>query len=157
MPATLTIVGSPIRADLKLNELPRALAEESPDLVVFEWRPIPGRIMGAMFDWVAVLGTTADLIAIAGVLWAVYEKLIKKRKKTNAEQPPEFLIQVRNEQHIFVQLVIQDGTNKETFIEEFTRSVSALRASVDGESEETMIERYERSESHQRVHVCKDR
>jgi len=150
MPAALTIVGTPIRADVKLNELPRALAEETPHLVVFKWQPIPGRIMGAAFDWVAVLDITADLLTIGAALWAVYEKLIKRRKKPGG-QPPGFLIQVENEKQTFVQLVIQEGTTKEAFTEEFTRTVSALRASETGQSAKAIIEIYERSECHRRV------
>ena len=156
MKSTLTIVGTPMRTDLKLNELPRALADEAPSLVVYEWQPIPGRIMGAAFDWVAVLGTAADILAVAGALWTVYEKLIRQRKKPEAKQPPGFLIQVKTEHETFVQLVIQEGTEKEVFIEEFNRTVSALRASESSEPEVTVIERYEHSESHRRVRVRKD-
>jgi hypothetical protein len=151
MPAALTIVGAPMRTDLKLYELPRTLAEQAPSLVVFEFQPIPGQTMGAAFDWVAVLDITADLFGIAGALWAVYEKLIKKRKKPSAGQPPGFLIQVRNEKHTFVQFLIQESTTKEAFTEEFTRTVSALRASETGQSTEAIIEFYEGSESHRRV------
>ena len=43
--------------------------------------------MGAAFDWVAVLDITVDLLTIGGALWAVYEKLIKRRKKPGAGQP----------------------------------------------------------------------
>jgi hypothetical protein len=151
MPTALTITGAPIRTDLKLYELPRAIAQEAPHLVVFEFQPIPGRIMGAAFDWMAVLDITADLLGIAGGLWAVYEKLIKKRKKPRAKQSPGFLIQVKNEKHTFVQFLIQEGTTKDAFIEEFTRTVSALRASESGQSAEAIIEFYEGSESHRRV------
>jgi hypothetical protein len=151
MPAALTIIGTPMRADLKLNELPRALAEETQHLVVFEWQPIPGQIMGAAFDWVAVLDITADLLAIGGALWAVYEKVIKRRKKPGAKAPPGFLIQVKSEHQTSVQLIIHEATTKEAFTEEFTRLASALRASETGPSAEAIIERYERSESHRRV------
>jgi len=43
--------------------------------------------MGAAFDWVAVLDITVGLLTISGALWAVYEKLIKRRKKPGAGQP----------------------------------------------------------------------
>lgn len=88
MPHELRIVGTPIRTDLRLHELPRFIAVQAPDLPVYEWHPTPGRIMGAAFDWVAVLGTTADLIAVAGALWVAYEHLIKKRRKPSEEKPP---------------------------------------------------------------------
>jgi hypothetical protein len=153
MSSALTIVGIPMQADLRLNELPQALANESSELVVFEWSPIPGRIMGAAFDWVAVLGTTADLIAVAGALWAVYEKIIKNRKKPGAPKAPEFLIQVKTQHETFVQLIIKTDTTKEIFVDEFTQTVSALRSSANGESEQSIIETYEKSESHRRVHV----
>ena len=131
--------------------MPRALAEEAPGLVVFEFQPIPGQITAAAFDWVAVLDIAADLFGIAGALWAVYEKLIKARRKPSAGQPPGFLIQVKNEKHTFVQFVIQEGRTKEAFTEEFTRTVSALRASETGQSAEAIIEFYEGSESHRRA------
>lgn len=158
MPSALAIVGTPIRTDLTLNELPRALAAESPELVVYEWKPIPGRIMGAAFDWVAVLGITADLLAVAGALWTVYERFIKARAVAETKQPPALLIQVqvKNEQHTFVQFVIQEGASKDAFAEEFVRTTSALRASESGASEETIIETYESSVSHRRVHVRRD-
>jgi len=156
MLSTLTIVGIPIRADIKLHELPCALAQECPDLVVFERRLVPGRIMAAAFDWVAVLSTTADLLAIAGALWTVYTNLIQKRKRPDAKESPAFFIQVKTEQQTFVQLVIDKDTTRETFTEEFTETVSGLRAAEGSHSKETIIEEYERSESYRRVHVRKD-
>jgi hypothetical protein len=65
-------------------------------------------------------------------------------------------VQVKTEQQTFVQLIIEEGTTKETFTEEFTRTVSVLRASEGSHSEEAIIEEYERSESYRRVHVRKD-
>ena len=152
----LRIVGTPIRTDLKLNELPRFLAEQAPDLVVYEWRPIPGRIMGAAFDWVAILGTTADLLAIGGALWATYEHLIKKRKKPSDAKPPAFLIQVKARNETFVQLMIEEGTEREEFIQEFTQVVSSLRVSSNVEATESAVEIYESSESHVRVRPRRD-
>jgi len=154
MPAALTIVGAPVRTSLRLNELPRALAQEAPDLVVFERSPVPGRIMGAAFDWVAVLGTTADLLAIAGALWAVYVKVVKPRKAQ--DKPPAFLIQVKTQEHTFVQLLIQENTTEEVFVEEFCRTVTVLRAGAEGESTEVVVEKYANSEEFRRVHVRKD-
>lgn len=109
MPRELRIVGTPLRADLLLHELPRFFATQVPDLPVYEWHPTPGRITGAAFDWVAVLGTTADLIAVAGALWATYEHLIKTRKKPDEEKPPMFLIQVKTRSETFVQFTIEMG------------------------------------------------
>jgi hypothetical protein len=149
----VTLFGTAIRADLEPNELPRTLAAERPDMVVFEWRLIPGTIAGASFDWLAVISVTADLLGIAGALWAVYERLIKNRKKKTFENPPVFLIEVSNQQQTTVRFLIQEGTTKATFIEEFRRTVSALRASEGAKSEDAIIEEYERSESHRRVRM----
>jgi hypothetical protein len=151
MPTALTILGASMRADTKLNEVPRALAEETPHLVVFEWQPIPGRLMGGAFDWVAVLDITADLVAIAGALWAVYQKLIKNRREPGAKERPALRIRVENEKQTFVRFIIQEGTTKEAFTEEFTRTVSALRASGTDQSAEAIIESYEKSEVYRRV------
>jgi len=156
MPTPLTLVGSAIRADLALNELPRTLAAERSDMVVFEWRPIPGAITGAAFDWVAVISVAADLLAIAGALWTAYEKLIKKRKDKKFDNPPAFLIEISNQQETTVRLLIQEGTAKATFIEEFHRTVSALRAAEGIKSEDTIIEQYEHSESHRRVRIGRE-
>jgi len=153
MPTPLTLVGNAIRADIGVNELPRTLAAERPDMVVFEGRSIPGAITGAAFDWVAVISVKADLLAIPSALWAAYEKLIKKRKEKKFENPSAFLIEVRNQQDTTVRFLIQEGTAKATFIEEFRRTVSALRASEGGKSEDTIIEQYEHSESHRRVQI----
>jgi hypothetical protein len=153
MPTALTLVGNAIRADLALNELPRAIAAENPDLVVFEWRSVPGVIEGAAFDWVAVLSVSADLLAIAGALWTVYEKLIKKRRQKKFENSPVFLIEVSNQQNTTVRFLIEESTRREIFVEEFQRTVSALRASEAAKSEEIIVEEYERSELHRRVHV----
>jgi hypothetical protein len=157
MPTPLILVGNAIRADLALNELPRTIAAEDSDIVVFEWRSIPGVIAGAAFDWVAVLSVAADLLAVAGALWAAYEKLIKKRRQKKFENPPAFLIEVSNQQNTTVRFLIQEGTSREIFVEEFQRTVSALRASEASKSEETIIEEYERSESHKRVRVREER
>ena len=155
MPTPLTLVGNAIRSDLALNELPRTIAAEDSDIVIFEWRSTPGVIAGAAFDWVAVLGVSADLLAIASALWTVYEKLIKKRRQKKLENPPAFLIEVSNQQHTTARFLIEESTSREIFVEEFLRTVSALRASGAGKSEQDIIEEYERSDSHRRVRLHK--
>ncbi|MCX5721490.1 MAG: hypothetical protein NT179_05605 [Nitrospirae bacterium] len=151
MPQELSLVGASIRADVQLNELPRFLAEQSPDLPVYEWRPRPGVIAGAAFDWVAVLGITADLIEVGGMLWAAYEHLIKKRKKVTDVKQAAFLIQVKTRSGTFVQFTIEDGQQREIFIQEFTHVVSSLRESSDSPSTESLIEVLESSETLARV------
>lgn len=79
-----------MRTDLKRGELSHALAEQAPDLAVYQRVPIPGRVVANAFDWVAVLGTTADLLAIAGAIWAVYTKICSPKKNLQKRDHQDF-------------------------------------------------------------------
>ena len=102
------------------------------------------------------MAITADLLGIGGALWATYEHLIKKRKKPNDVKPPAFLIQVKTEKETLVQLMIEEGTEREEFIQKFTKVVSSLRVSSNVEATESAVEIYELSESYVRVRPKKD-
>jgi hypothetical protein len=151
MPQELELVGTPIRVKLQSNELARFLATQAPDLPVFEYKPRPGVIMGAAFDWVAVLGTTADLIAIGGALWATYEYVVKKRSEKEATNSPMFLVQVKTRSGTFVQFTIEQGQDREVFVQEFTQVVSSLQSSAEGNQDESLVEHFESSETLVRV------
>ncbi len=66
-----------VHGQAKTQDLIDFLAEGSDDLAVYVLRPLPGSITAAAFDWQAILGTTADFIAVGGLLWAAYERFIK--------------------------------------------------------------------------------
>ncbi len=140
-----------MRVALARGELSDFLADQAPDVPVYQVRPVPGQIMASAFDWVAVLGTTADVIAVAGLFWAAYEKLIKQRKKPAAQEEPGLLLQIKTSHRTFSQIVIDDGVTKAMFVEEFLESVTTLRESSVGETDASVLERYEKSEIHRRV------
>lgn len=62
----LWIVGTSIDADIRASDIAEFVATEAPDLPIYMFRPTPGVIMGAAFDWTAILGVTADIIGVAG-------------------------------------------------------------------------------------------
>jgi hypothetical protein len=156
MTAPLIIVGGPMRAELTRGEFPHALAEQAPDLAVYQRIPIPGRVVANAFDWVAVLGTTADLLAVAGAIWAIYSKIRSSKTKSEQAGPPGLFIQVKNAQHGFVQVVIDENTTEEVFVEEFRTKVSILRETSGDERNEATFEEYENTKYFKRVQKRKD-
>lgn len=145
-----------MRANLGRGELSHALAEQAPDLEVYDRIPVPGRVLANAFDWVAVLGTTADLLAIAGAIWAVYTKIRSSKAKSKDARPPGLFIQVKNAQHEFVQIVIDENITEEIFVEEFKSKVSILRkTTLEGRSE-VSFEEYENTQYYKRIQKSKD-
>ena len=156
MTAPLIIVGGPMRADLKRGELSHALAQQAPELAVYQRIPIPGRVVANAFDWIAVLGTTADLLDIAAAIWAVYTKIRSSKTKSEEARPPGLFIQVKNAQHEFVQVVIDENTTEEVFVEEFRTKVSILRETTQDGQNEVTFEEYENTKYFKRVQRRED-
>ncbi len=95
----------------------------------------------AALDWQAVLGTGADLIAWAGVLWASYERFVKPRqKKSDGEGIQAFLfLNVSRPQGDFAQFTLgRTYTDRDAFFDAFVTQVGALRA-ADGLGDEELI------------------
>jgi hypothetical protein len=110
------------------------------DTAGFVHRPGPG-VYASALDWQVVLGTGADLIAYAGVLWAAYEKFVKpRRKKHKGGQTQALLfVNVRQPRGDFAQFALGlTYTNRDAFIEAFVSLVAALRA-ADGQSTDELI------------------
>lgn len=56
----------------------------------------------------------------------------------------------------FVQFTLEEGKDREAFIQEFTQVVSSLRASSNDESVESIVEVLESSTNHVRVKKRED-
>ena len=153
----LRIVGASIDADVRASEIAQFVATKATDLPIYIFRPTPGVIMGAAFDWTAILGVAADIIGIAGAFWAAYEHLIRKRTAKDAKKPPKFMLQVKAEPYAFVQIIINSDTTQEEFVQQFVQAVDKLRDTADvAESGKSIQESYDASPNQERVHPGKE-
>ena len=107
------------------QELGAFLKSRMPNIEIQKQPIPPGSIMGAPFDWQAMIGTAADLITVAGVLWAAYDKYIVPRQQ---EKKNVFIFvrvfNVRNDTHI---LLNSDFKDEESFTKAFHESVEKIR------------------------------
>ena len=93
--------------------------------------PPPGSTMGAAFDWQAVLGVTASVLAIGQALWAAYVKFIKPLRDRGTSDAFLF-VAVKNESKEFVQFSLgKEHDTEEAFLREFTEKVEKIRGSSD--------------------------
>lgn len=143
--------------DAPTQEFLETIAREAPGLAVFQFRPRPRPGMGAKaaLDWQAVLGTAADLLAFAGVIWAAYERYVKpKREQSSGTQRPFLFISFRRADGSFVQFALgEQHKDKEVFIEHFTRQLSELRESSVGEPDEELLTEISKTEDWVRIVV----
>ena len=118
--------------DAPTDEFQRFLINETPGLTPFRRHSASaeGIKIRASLDWQAVLGTGADLLAFAGVLWTAYEKYVKPRLKKNNNVPKLFLyIQISSPSKIFVQFSLgHSHKDKDCFTKDFVEKVSELRS-----------------------------
>jgi hypothetical protein len=153
MPAALIVMADLANCeDPPADEFHRVLEEATPDSPAFRYRPEPGTIVAAL-DWQAVLGTGADLIAYAGVLWAAYERFIKPRRerRKHPEEDALLVVFVRQLRGDSVQFAVgREYTDRETFIDAFVSRVTTLR-SGDGPADEELAAEIGREESWERV------
>lgn len=135
--------------DAPKREFMESVATEVPGVAVFRQQPRPGGNLEikAAVDWQAVLGTAADLLAFAGLIWAAYERYVKpRREKHQGGQKPFLFLQVRGHDGSFVQFSLgNEVEDKNEFIEQFVRQVTELRAqeSPNGEQVLTAISKSE--------------
>ena len=122
----------------------------------FHPKPRPGIGVRAALDWQAILGTGADLLAFAGVIWAAYERYVKpKREKSTGTQKPFLFISFRRADGSFTQFALGEKySEKEVFVEHFTRQISELRESSTAETGEALLTKISKSEDWVRIHVC---
>lgn len=71
----------------------------------YKLSPPPGSTMAAAFDWQAILGVTASVIAIGQALWAAYQKFIKPLRN-NGSSDAFLFVAVKNERKEFVQFTL---------------------------------------------------
>lgn len=139
------------------DEFLETLARETPGLAVFRFRPKPRPGMGvkAALDWQAILGTVADLLAFAGVIWAAYERYVKPKRDQSAEtQKPFLLISLRRPDGSSTHFALgHEYTEKEVFIEHFTQQVRVLRESTNTEPERSLLSEITKSEDWVRINV----
>jgi hypothetical protein len=152
----LRIVGTSIESDVSASEVAEFVATQAPDMPVYVFRPTPGVIMGAAFDWTAILGIAANAVQVAGAFWAVYAFVIKRRSSANATKSPSFLLQVKAEPHSFVQIFINSDTTQEQFVQEFTQAVTKLRSGGQPSRDKAVQDSYEVSPNQVRVQPRKE-
>ncbi|MGH8487807.1 MAG: hypothetical protein ACREXS_02755 [Gammaproteobacteria bacterium] len=143
--------------DAPTDEFLQQLVRETPDLAIFRFRPRPrpGWGVKAALDWQAILGTGADLLAFAGVLWAAYERYVKpKLHRSDGTTKPFLFINLRRPDGTSVQFTLgNEYKDKEIFVEQFTRQVTELRAVSDAEEGRSLLSELIENEDWVRVYV----
>lgn len=141
--------------DAPTDEFLQMLVRETTDLAAFRFQPKPRPGIGikAALDWQAILGTGADILAFAGVLWAAYERYVKpKIGQIKGPHKPFLVINLRRQDGTFVQFSLgNEHKNKEIFIEQFSRQVTELRIVSDAEDQSTLISQISESEDWVRI------
>lgn len=159
MPSELIVGGALANCgrDVPMQEFLETLARDTPNLAVFQFRPKPRPGIGvkAALDWQAILGTAADLLAFAGAIWAAYERYVKPQRDQSAgPQKPFLFISFRRADGSFTQFALgEQYTEKEVFVEHFTRQISELRESATAETDEVLLTEISKSEDWVRIHV----
>jgi hypothetical protein len=127
--------------DVSTDDFLQFLLQETHELAIFKLQPRPGHIVAAAFDWQGVLGTAADILAFASVLWTAYEKFVKPNSENNTISTKPFLfINLRRTDGSFVQFSIGKAENeKQAFIEHFSKQVSELRATPSANDDSEVI------------------
>lgn len=143
--------------DAPTDEFLALLAGMAPDVAVFRYRPIPKSELKikSVADWQAILGTGADLIAFAGLIWAAYERWVRPKIEEKKHKPFLF-INLKRPDGTFVQFSLgHEHKDKEMFIEQFRREVSVLRSApgVGGDDETVLLKKISEHEDWVRVHV----
>jgi len=111
------------------EELLTFLKSQTRDIDYYKLSPPPGVIMGAAFDWQAILGVTASALAIGQALWAAYVKFVQPKKKKG--DGAFLFVALKTADRRFVQFMIgRENQDKEAFIQEFTEKVEQLRVST---------------------------
>lgn len=99
----------------------------------------PGPYMA--LDWQLIIDSAsliANIAAIAGTLWAAYEKFVAPIKKDNAR----VFVQFKNEEGKIVQFSIgSEYKDKKIFIETFTKKIESL----NNDSNITTVEKEEKT------------
>ena len=133
---------------VKTQDLVNFLAERTDDMAIYVLRPRPGSITAAALDWQAILGTTADIIAVGGLLWAAFERFIKPIRDKEKNSRSFLYIVVRHPDGRFMQFSLgTDILNKEDFMELFKQAVKEIRTSTNPEElGDTAIQEIEQSD-----------
>ncbi len=159
MPSELIVLGALANCgqDAPTDDFLEMLIRETPDLAAFRFRPKPRAGWGvkASLDWQAVLGTGADILAFATVLWAAFERYVRPRLQRGGPSQPFLFIQLKRHDGDSVQFAIgrDEFKDKEVFIEQFTREVKELRASGDALGGAGALSELSRSEEWVRIRV----
>jgi hypothetical protein len=142
------------------DELIQLLLLHTRELEIFRLRPPePGFERKAAFDWRAIVGTGADLLAFGELLWAAYERFVKPRLERRSIKgfEPRLIIVIGRSNDRYVEFSLgTDFQDKDVFVEHFERTVSELRDLPEGDREGERIAEVTRSESWVRVSMRGD-
>lgn len=126
------------------NTVLETIAQEVDDFHLFKQVLEPG-VAYASINWRGVLGRSAEVAAIASLLWSIYVDKVEPLVDKKEQLKPALIINLKDSDGSWENIRI-DGSyqDKEVFIKEFTEKVERLRASDD--EDETVLEKMEKSE-----------
>lgn len=126
------------------NTVLETLTQEVDDFHLFKQVLEPGVIYNSI-NWRGVLGRSAEVAAIASLLWSIYINKVEPLVDKKDQHKPALIINLKDSEGNWENISI-DGSyaDKEVFIKEFTEKVERLRTSDD--EDETVLERMEKSE-----------
>lgn len=128
MTITMTVAVANTAERVSSDELEGFLSSKTQDVEYFRQYPAPGQVIASAFDWHAVIGSTASVIAIGHALWMAYCKFVKPDRDKGKENA-YLIVQIKNEQREFEQLAIGELQNsEEEFIKEFSAKFERIRS-----------------------------
>ncbi|MBO1924583.1 hypothetical protein [Thiomicrorhabdus sp. 6S3-12] len=131
------------------NTVLQVLSQEIDDFHLFKQVFEPG-VIYASINWIGVLGRSAEVAAIASLLWQIYIDKVEPKLNQVERTKPALVISMKDNQGNIENIVVNGSyENKEVFINEFTEKIERLRYS--SHEDETVLERIERSEKWIRV------
>ena len=125
------------------------IAEQVP---VYRYNPQPFEIRAAL-DWLALLGTSADIIAISQALWRAYEVYIKPKLGQDPKSNAMIVVNITSEDGSRINCVLGNSPIEyDMFIKEFRHSVTELSGGqLDGADANEKFRKFEESERYIRV------
>lgn len=105
----------------------------------------PGTMRAAAFDLMLILGAAGSVASIAALLWMAYAKFIGPEKSQYQDDGGIYIVILRPDGTVIDFWIGNTHRDREVFIKEFTKKVSAIQKEDDPEFWATIVAEVEKS------------
>ncbi|WP_146152118.1 hypothetical protein [Ahniella affigens] len=109
--------------DTRDASIAREVSELVPEVAIYRRQPAPGVVFASVFNWMAIVGLSADLLALGQALWKIKEK-VDASARANPNSDPFMIVQICSGPNQFRQIVIRPSDTSEN------QCLDALREAV---------------------------